>query len=194
MRIGILGGTFNPIHIGHLILAEEAHFKLKLDKLVFVPAFVPPHKSSSEVINAKDRLEMVRLAIEDNPAFEISTFEIDSKKKSYSIDTLKEFRARFGEDAELCFITGSDSLKDLFSWKNINDIFKISKFIVANRPGYPMKEVPKEVDTVVITPIEVSSEDIRKRLTESRSIRYLVPEKVRKYILDRKLYLTRSDL
>ena len=194
MRIGILGGTFNPIHIGHLILAEEAHFKLKLDKLVFVPAFVPPHKNSSEVINAKDRLEMVRLAIEDNPAFDLSTFEIDSKKKSYSIDTLKEFRGVYGEDAELCFITGSDSLKDLFSWKNINDIFKISKFIVANRPGYPIKDVPKEVDTVVITPIEVSSLDIRKRLAESRSIRYLVPEKVRKYISERKLYLTGSVL
>ena len=194
MRIGILGGTFNPIHIGHLILAEEAHFKLKLDKLIFVPAFVPPHKSSLDVINAKDRLEMVRLAIEDNPDFGLSTFEIDSKKKSYSIDTLKEFRAIYGADAELCFITGSDSLKDLFSWKNINDIFKISKFIVANRPGYPIKDVPKEVDTVVITPIEVSSEDIRKRLSEGRSIRYLVTEKVRKYIADRKLYLTKSDL
>jgi len=194
MRIGILGGTFNPIHIGHLILAEEARFKLKLDKLVFVPAFVPPHKSPSEVINAKDRLEMVRLAIEDNSAFDVSTFEIDSKKKSYSIDTLKEFRTVYGEDAELCFITGSDSLKDLFSWKNINDIFKISKFIVANRPGYPIKEVPKEVDTVVITPIEVSSEDIRRRLVEGRSIRYLVTEKVRKYIIDHKLYLTKSDL
>ncbi|MCX5666503.1 MAG: nicotinate-nucleotide adenylyltransferase [Candidatus Omnitrophica bacterium] len=194
MRIGILGGTFNPIHIGHLILAEEAHYKLKLDKLVFVPAFVPPHKSSLEVISAKDRLEMIRLAIEDNPAFEVSTFEVDSKKKSYSIDTLKEFRGVYGEDAQLCFITGSDSLKDLFSWKNINDIFKISKFIVANRPGYPIKEVPKEVDTVVITPIEVSSEDIRKRLAENRSIRYLVPEKVRKYIIDRKLYLTKSGL
>jgi len=188
MRIGILGGTFNPIHIGHLILAEEAYYKLKLGKLVFVPAFMPPHKESGEVISARDRLEMTRLAIEGNPAFELSTYEMDSKKKSYSIDTLKQFRHIYGNDAQLCFITGSDSLKDLFSWKNINDIFKISKFIVANRPGYPLKDVPKEVDTVVITPIEVSSEDIRKRLREGRSIRYLVPEKVRKYILDRNLY------
>ncbi|MDP2929505.1 MAG: nicotinate-nucleotide adenylyltransferase [Candidatus Omnitrophota bacterium] len=194
MRIGILGGTFNPIHMGHLILAEEARFKLKLEKVVFVPAFVPPHKDSAEIINAKDRLEMVRLAIEDNPAFKVSTFEIDSKKKSYSIDTLKDFRSMYGEDTELSFITGSDSLKDLFSWKNINDIFKISKFIVANRPGYPMKDVPKEVETVVITPIEVSSLDIRRRLMEGRSIRYLVPEKVRKYIAEHKLYLTRRDL
>jgi nicotinate-nucleotide adenylyltransferase len=188
MRIGILGGTFNPIHIGHLILAEEARFKLKLDKLIFVPAFIPPHKDASEIISAKDRLAMVKIAIEDNPAFGVSTYEIDAKKKSYSIDTLKEFRSIYGDDAQLCFITGSDSLKDLFSWKDVNDIFKISKFIVANRPGYPIKDVPKEVDTVVITPIEVSSEDIRKRLKEHRSIRYLVPEKVRKYIIERKLY------
>ena len=188
MKIGILGGTFNPIHMGHLILAEEACFKLKLDKLIFVPAFIPPHKDASEVISARDRLAMVRLAIKDNPVFDVSTYEVDSKKKSYSIDTLKEFRSIYGDETQLCFITGSDSLKDLFSWKDVNDIFKISKFIVANRPGYPMKDIPKEADTVVITPIEVSSEDIRKRLKENRSIRYLVPEKVRKYIYEHKLY------
>jgi len=188
MRIGILGGTFNPIHIGHLILAEEAYFKLKLDKLIFVPAFIPVHKDTSFVIAAKDRLAMVRLGIESNSAFDVSTYEIDSKKKSYSIDTLKEFRSIYGDEAQLCFITGSDSLKDLFSWKNINDIFKISKFIVANRPGYPIKDMPKEADTVVITPIEISSEDIRRRLKENRSIRYLVPENVRRYILEHKLY------
>ena len=165
-------------------------FKLKLDKLILVPAFMPPHKNTRDVIDAKDRLEMVRLAIEDNPAFEISTYEVDSKKKSYSIDTLKELRNIYGDEAQLCFITGSDSLKDLFSWKNINDIFKISKFIVANRPGYPLKDIPKEADTVVITPIEVSSEDIRKRLKEGRSIRYLVSERVRKYILEHNLYIS----
>ena len=187
MRIGILGGTFNPIHVGHLILAEEALAKLSLDKVVFVPTHIPPHKNVGDA-KPKDRLKMTELAIANNDSFEVSTFELDSKKKSYSIDTLKSFRDKYGESVQLYFITGSDLLKDLFSWKNVNEIFKMSKFIVANRAGYPLNNVPDEVETVVITPIEVSSEDIRKRLKESRSIRYLVPEKVRSYIARHGLY------
>jgi nicotinate-nucleotide adenylyltransferase len=188
MRIGILGGTFNPIHIAHLILAEEALSKLKLDKLVFVPTYIPPHKNIEGNVKPKDRLKMVELAIGTNEAFSVSTVELDSKKKSYSIDTLKEFRRMYGKDAQLYFITGSDLLKDLFSWKNINEIFKMSKFVVAPRPGYPVEEVPEQVETVVITPIEISSEDIRKRIKESRSIRYLVPDSVRSYIAKHRLY------
>lgn len=189
MKIGILGGTFNPIHMGHLILAEEAFHKLKLDKVIFVPTFIPPHKAIDDVrVKPEDRLTMIKLAIEDNDRFEVSTFEISAKKKSYSIDTLKEFRRLYGEDAQLYFITGSDLLKDLFSWKDVNDIFKISKFAVANRPGYPVTDIPSGIETVVITPIEVSSEDIRKRLNSGRSIRYLVPEEVRRYIEEKKLY------
>ena len=188
MSIGILGGTFNPIHIGHLILAEEALSKLKLDKVVFIPTYLPPHKDVEGKIKPKDRLKMVELAVEDNPAFECSSLEIDSRKMSYSIDTLKSLKKKYGEDNQLYMITGSDLLKDLFSWKDVNEIFKMSKFIVANRPGYPVEDVPEGVETVVITPIEVSSEDIRRRLKEGRSIRYLVPEKVRQYRVSRGLY------
>lgn len=188
MRIGILGGTFNPIHIGHLILAEDAIGKLMLDRVIFVPAYLPPHKEIEDGPRAADRLAMVRLAIEGNPRFEVSSIEIDARKKSYSIDTLKIFKGMYGDGAKLFFLTGSDSLKDLFSWKDVEEIFKISKFVVAHRPGYPVENVPKEVETVVITPIEVSSMDIRRRLNEKRSIRYLVPEPVRQYIIEKRLY------
>jgi len=188
MRIGILGGTFNPIHMGHLILAEEAMSKLDLDELVFVPTFIPPHKTVDADIKPGDRLKMVELAIKDNPHFKVSKFEIEAKKKSYSIETLRDFRKKYGENAQLFLITGSDLLKDLFSWKDVNEIFKMSKFIVANRAGYPVSSVPKEAETEVITPIEISSEDIRKRVKEGRTIRYLVADKVRSYIAKRGLY------
>jgi len=114
MRIGILGGTFNPIHMGHLILAEEALSKLKLDNVIFVPTFIPPHKNIEGGARPKDRLKMVEIAIEDNPSFSVSTFELDSKKKSYSIDTLKEFKRQYGGNTGFYLITGSDLLKDLF--------------------------------------------------------------------------------
>lgn len=189
MKIGILGGTFNPIHIGHLILGEEALWKLKLDKVTFVPAYLPPHKEQEGIIDAEHRFKMVSLAIEGNPKFEVSRIEIDAKEKSYSVDTIKRFKQQYGAEAEIFFIAGSDSLKELFSWKEVNEIFALSKFIVAKRPGYPIEELPQHVQAVVITEIEISSSDIRKRLKEGRSIRYLVPESVREYIKKNKLYI-----
>ena len=188
MKIGILGGTFNPIHIGHLILGEEALWKLKLDKLIFVPAYLPPHKDQEEILGAEHRFKMALSAIEGNPKFEVSRIEMDSKQTSYSVDTLKRFKEQYGPSAEFFFITGSDSLKELVSWKEIDEIFKLSKFIVAKRPGFPIGEIPSEVQAVVITEIEVSSSEIRKRLKERKSIRYLVPDKVREYIEENRLY------
>ncbi len=189
MRIGILGGTFNPTHIGHLILAEEAFWKLKLNKVIFVPSYLPPHKEETDIIDAQHRFNMVSLAIEGNEHFEASMIEIDARCMSYSIDTLKQFRQRFGPDSEIFFITGSDSLKELFSWRKIDEIFSLSSFIVAQRPGYPIEELPKDVQAVAITGVEISSSEIRKRLKDKKSIRYLVPEGVRAYIEKNKLYV-----
>jgi nicotinate-nucleotide adenylyltransferase len=187
MRIGILGGTFNPVHIGHLILAEEALDKLKLDKVIFVPAYQPPHKDEA-ILDAEHRFNMVALAIEGNPCFEVSRIEMAAKQKAYSVDTLKALREQFGPTAEFFFITGSDSLKELSSWKNIDEVFRLANFIVAKRPGFPIERTPKEVRVVVITEAEVSSSEIRRRLKEGRSVRYLVPEKVRGYIEKYRLY------
>ena len=188
MKIGLLGGTFNPIHIGHLILAEEALCKLRLDKVIFVPSYQPPHKEEENVLDAAHRLNMAVLAIEGNPKFEVSRVEIDARQTSYSIDMIKKFRQIHGPKAEVFFITGSDSLKELFSWKKIDEIFELTNFIVANRPGFPVKEVPEGAQAVAITGMEISSSDIRERLRKGRSIRYLVPEKVRAYIEKHRLY------
>lgn len=189
MKVGILGGTFNPVHLGHLILAEEAGDKLKLDKIIFMPVNIPPHKNSSQLIKAEHRYEMCVLATESNSSFEVSNLEIAREGKSYSVETLKELRKQYGKDVQLFFLTGSDSLKELFSWKDVDDIFKLSQFVVAERPGYPIEKLPNEVKIVLITPIEVSSSLIRQRVREGKSIRYLVSDRVRDYIVKHNLYL-----
>ncbi len=187
-RVGILGGTFNPIHIGHLILGEEAVWKLKLDRVFYIPSYIPPHKDA-DIASPEDRFSMVNLALEDNPHFEVSRVEIDNKGTSYSVNTLRELKSYFGSEVSLFFIAGSDSLRELFSWKDIDEIFRLSNFVVAERPGYPVEEIPKNIETVVITPIEISSSEVRRRIKEGRSIRYLVPDKVREYIHRKKLYI-----
>ncbi len=187
MKIGILGGTFNPIHIGHLILAEEAREKLGLDKIIFVPAFLPPHKDNSDIAPAKMRLEMVGLAISGNKYFSVSDMEIKRDGRSYTIDTIKEFTKKYPQD-ELYFIIGSDLLKYLDDWKDLSEIIKMVKFIVVTRPGYPLEEIPAYISTVPIRAVDVSGFEIRSCVKEHKSFRYLVPEAVYKYIIGKKLY------
>ena len=189
-KLGILGGTFNPVHVGHLILAQESAEKLGLDKVVFVPSNIPPHKSETSVIKAEDRYNMLLFAIQGNPLFEVSRLEIERPGRSYSVESMKEFRIVYGKEAGLFFITGSDSLKEISTWKDLKGIFKLVKFVVAEREGYPLEGVPEEAQVIRITPIGISSSLIRERIGKSRSIRYLVPDGVLGYIEEKRLYRT----
>lgn len=187
MKVGILGGTFNPIHIGHLILAEEAREKLKLDKIIFMPAYLPPHKDDTDIAQARFRYEMVRLAIKTNKYFAISDIEIKRDGRSYTIDTLKEFKKTYPDD-ELYFIIGSDLLKYLDEWKDLTEITKLVKFIAATRPGYPLQNLPSYISTLPIRAVDISGFQIRQAIRENRSFRYLVPEVVFRYINKKGLY------
>jgi len=188
VKIGILGGTFNPVHIGHLILAEEARERLGLDKIIFVPTFLPPHKDNSDIAPADARLAMVRLAIKGNSCFYASDIEIKRDGRSFTIDTLNEFKKKYGQD-ELCFIIGSDLLKYLDDWKDLDEIIKLVKFVVVTRPGYPLEKIPSYIKTMAIRAVDVSAFEIRKCIKENKSFRYLVPEAVYKYIIKKRLYV-----
>ena len=187
MKIGIFGGTFNPVHLGHLILADEVREKMQMDRIIFVPTYLPPHKDPSGIAAACDRYKMIKLAIKGNKYFDSSDAEIKRDGRSYTIDTIKEFKYSFPKD-ELYFITGSDLLNYLDEWKDLSEIIKMVKFIVATRPGYPLEKIPAYIQTVAIRAVDISAFQIRNCIKENKSFRYLVPEAVYGYIVKKKLY------
>ncbi len=187
MKIGILGGTFNPVHIGHLILAEEAREKLGLEKVIFVPANLPPHKDNGNIAEAGARLKMLRLATKGNKYFGVSDAEIKRQGRSYTIDTIREFKEKYPQD-ELYFIIGSDLLKYLEEWKDLNEINKMVKFIAATRPGYPLEKIPAYIQTLGIRAVDISGFEVRRCIKEDKSFRYLVPEAVFNFINKKRLY------
>jgi len=191
MKIGILGGTFNPIHIGHLILAEEIREKIGLDKIIFVPTYLPPHKNNTDIAPAWDRYRMIKLAIKRNPFFLVSDFEIKKDGLSYTIDTIKEFKKVYPKD-DLYFLIGSDLLKYLDDWKDLPEILQMVKFIVATRPGYPLEKIPAYISTMEIRAVDVSAFEVRQCIKNKKSFRYLVPEAVFRYINKNKLYIYRD--
>ncbi len=186
-RLGILGGTFDPVHLGHLVMAQAALKEMKLDKVFFVPCRLPPHKPASNLTPASDRLAMIRLAIQSNKDFAVSDFEIKRRGKSYSIDTVKYFKKAYSH-SKLFFIIGGDALAGLPQWKNIGGILKIVEFVVVNRPGnfFPKKAIKHH--TVLMPGIDLSSSYIRANLRKNKTVRYLVPDGVIEYIERRKLY------
>jgi nicotinate-nucleotide adenylyltransferase len=182
-----LGGTFNPVHIGHLILAEETREKLSLDKIVFVPANMPPHKDTNDIAPSKDRFKMLKMATAGNKNLLVSNIEIKRKGRSYTIDTIKEL-SRLYKNEELYFIIGSDLLSYLDEWKDLSQITKMVRFIVARRPGYALEDIPHYIETLEIRAVDVSAFEIRERIKKNKSYRYLVPERVFEYINKNSLY------
>jgi len=190
-RLGILGGTFNPITIAHLVIAEQVSEVRRLDKVLFVPARVPPHKSASDVAPAMDRYHMTVLGTQSNPRFEVSRIELDRPGKSFTKDTLQELLDMY-PGTELFYIIGSDAVAELSTWREPELVLKLARFLVVARPGYDLSQLEdrykKSVDIVPVVGLDISSSEIRERVRQGRSIKYFVPEKVEEYIQEKGLY------
>ncbi len=186
MKIGILGGTFNPPHIGHLILAQAALGQLQLDKVFFIPANKPPHKDN-EYIDPGLRLKMVQLAIEGNAGFGALDIEIKRKGISYTVDTLVQLKSKYPKD-DFYLLIGSDLANNFDQWEKPDKIKKLANVVVVRRKATPLKKKRGFV-YINITQIDISSSKIRKRINDSQSIKYLVPGEVEKFIKDNNLYL-----
>jgi len=195
-KLAIMGGTFNPIHIGHLVCAEEAVDQFGLDEVLFMPTGISPHKDSGDA-SAEARYQMAVAATADNPRFQVSRYEIDQEEICYTVDTLTHFSHERPE-AELFFITGADAVVEILEWKDPRELFRIATLIAATRPGYALESTPAEIHAfldnsrirIMETPgIGVSSSLIRERVAQKRSIRYLVPEGVQSFIEKERLYL-----
>src|SRR3972149_5224358 len=222
MSIGVLGGTFNPIHFGHLRVAEEVREEFNLRKIIFVPSAQPPHKSPENIISSNYRKVMAEIAIEGNRFFEISEIEINREGYSYTIDTIHDFKKKYNEDIYL--ISGVDTFSEFSTWRSVEELVKSCHFIVASRPGENLENlvnvlsntVTKRFPSVVFTyegirgkcsvfniscssykmfslettGLDISATAIRKKISEGKSIKYLVPDAVEEYIKEKRLYIT----
>jgi nicotinate-nucleotide adenylyltransferase len=189
-RLGLMGGSFNPIHYGHLAAAEEAIAEFNLDKIIFIPCGQPPHKDGRGLAAAEDRYLMTALAIADDPRFEVSRYEIEKPGASYTVDTMRHFKEEL-PDAELYFITGADSIEELDTWHDPERLFDYGHLIGATRPGYTVDRAPKVAERVIwmeIPALGISATDIRKRLAENLPVTNLLPAGVLEYIRSRGLY------
>ena len=199
MRLGIMGGTFDPIHLGHLATAEAVRENFSLDEILFIPAARPPHKLARHITDERERLAMTILATRSNKFFRVSDMELRRTGLSYTLDTMNELHATFGQSTELFFIIGADSLADLQKWHAARELVNKCHFIATTRQGVDINfsavekffgAIANEHIHRVTTPgLEISSTDIREKIRLGRSIKYLVPEAVEDYIAQEGLYL-----
>jgi len=195
-RVGIMGGTFDPIHHGHLVVAEEARDRFQLDRVVFVPNGEPPHKKPYDVSDGGHRFNMCVLATGGNPYFAVSREEIERPGVSYTVDTLRAFRARLGPVVEMFFITGADAVLEIMTWHQPDVILGECQIVAAHRPGFDLSLLGQalgpdrmaRVQALAIPAMDVSSTDLRHRVAEGRSIGYLTPDSVVDYISKMGLY------
>ncbi|HEU5002454.1 MAG TPA: nicotinate-nucleotide adenylyltransferase [Actinomycetota bacterium] len=195
-RLGIMGGTFDPIHIGHLVCAEEARWQFNLDEVIFVPAGSPWQKRA--VTGAEDRYLLTMLATAGNPHFSVSRIEVDRPGPTYTRETLSALADFHGEAADLFFITGADAVLEILTWKDPDAVLDAASFIAASRPGYDLGRLELErfgdrVRVIEIPALAISSTDIRRRVREGRPIQYLVPPEVAAFIDERGLYRGSDD-
>ncbi len=213
-RFGVLGGTFSPIHIGHLRAAEEAIEALALDTFLFLPAAIPPHKTAKPILSFEHRWRLLNLAISDNPRFQTSDLELHLRGKSYTVRTLTELHRFWPADSEIFFLLGLDAFLEIHTWWHYRELFQLAQMVVMRRPSYSDQDLEKvlhdriseqyrwdaarsrfvhptllPVHYLRITRIDVSSTQVRRLVAQGKSIRYLVPKEIISYISDNHLYL-----
>jgi nicotinate-nucleotide adenylyltransferase len=196
-RIGIMGGTFDPIHHGHLVAASEVADRFALDEVVFVPTGHPWQKGAEAVSAAEDRYLMTVIATASNPRFSVSRVDVDRDGPTYTVDTLRDMRAQFGPKAQLFFITGADALEKILSWKDTDRMFELAHFVGVTRPGFRLTDAHLPADTVSLVQVPamaISSTDCRDRVAAGKPVWYLVPDGVVQYIVKRRLYRTDDPL
>jgi len=194
-RLGVMGGTFDPIHYGHLVTAEEAVHQFELEGVIFVPTGRPWMKEHDAVSPGEDRYLMTVIATASNPRFSVSRMDVDREGPTYTVDTLRGLRADLGDDAQLFFITGADAILEIFQWKEPGELFALARFIAATRPGYDVgafrshaEAAGADVTVMNVPALAISSTDLRERVAAGRPVRYLTPAGVRSYVDKAGLY------
>jgi nicotinate-nucleotide adenylyltransferase len=197
VRIGLMGGTFDPVHFGHLFIAEEARVRCGLHEVIFVPNNQPAHREGKDAhLDPETRFELTRLAVEPNPHFRLSRVEVDRVGRSYTFDTLRHFQSEFGNAVELFFIMGADSLNDVLTWYRGPQLFEMCRFVATSRPGYDLEAAKRRlspqqlqrVDFLEVPGLHIASRDLRQRVCDGLPIRYLTPDVVEHAIQERSLY------